>query len=174
MILWNVSAYPIETRYDGKRYIFEAGERKNIFDPNEISHLMYKLEDYGLVQMPDGTKGAEEKPFVIEGLRKRRKMLDFRIRNFRTMNKEREASKLSPEPPSDLVIETVEEIEVIDKKLASMLSDKYAKVDAFMKTQEFGDTTEKMESQTPHLEIQGSKASIKKGTPASAISSPRH
>jgi hypothetical protein len=168
-ILWNVSSFQIETRYDGKPYIFTPNERKNFYDPNEINHLIYKLEDYGLIQMPDGTTAAAEKPFLIEGLRKRRKMLDFRVRNFRTMNKEREAAKLSPEPPSDLIIETVDEIEVVDKRLKEMLADKFAKVDAFMKTQEFDDTTTKMNEQTPAVEIKGSKASIKKGAPNLAV-----
>ena len=170
MILYNVSNQQIETRYDGKPYIFMPNEKKNFYDPNEINHLIYKLEDYGLVQMPDGT--TDEKPFIIDGLRKRRKMLDFRVRNFRTMNKEREAAKLSPEPPSDLIIDTVDEIEVVDKRLKDMLADKFAKVDAFMKTQEFDDTTTKMNEQTPAVEIKGSKASIKKGAPTVAFSPP--
>lgn len=163
MILWNTSSKPIETRYDGKVYTFVPGERKSVYDPNELTHLVYKLEDYGLVSMKEGISKEEERLFEIEGLRKRRRMLDFRVRNFRTMNKEREGAKLSPEPPSDLIIETVEEIEFVDNRLKSMLADKFAKVDAFMKTQEFDDTTEKMDAQTPVVETQGSKSVIKKG-----------
>lgn len=175
MILWNVSSKAIETRYDGRVYAFLPNERKNFYDPNEISHLNYKLEDYGLVSMPEGTSDVEiEKKFEIEGLRKRRRMLDFRVRNFRTMNKEREAAKLSPEPPSDLIIDTVDEIETVDSKLQSMLADKFAKVDAFMKTQEFGDTTEKMDNQTKEVLTVGSKTVIKKGSVKNAIQSSSH
>jgi hypothetical protein len=174
MILWNVSSQPIQTKFDGRIHAFAPGERKALHEPVEINHIIYKLEDYGLVSMPEGTTKEQEQKFEIEGLRKRRGLLDFRIRNFRTMNKEREAAKLSAEPPSDLIIETVDEINEIDEKLKSLMSDKFAKVDAFMKTQEFGDTIEKMDSQTKTIETSGSKVSIRKGGIKNAVSSTSH
>jgi hypothetical protein len=171
MIMYNPTMSSIETRYDGKVYLFISGEKKSIYDPNEINHLIYKLEDQGLVSMAEGTKPEEEKPFVIAGLRKRRHFLDFRVRNFCTMNKERESAKLSAEPPSDLIIDTVNEIEAIDLKMKELLAKDFAKVDAYMKTQEGVDTTEKMDAQTQSVEMSGSKVSIKKGGPKVHVSS---
>ena len=174
MILYNTSDRTIEARYDGKPYTFAPGEKKNFYDPSEINHLVYKLEDYGLVQMMEGTSKEDEAKLFIEGLRKRRHLLDFRVRNYRTMNKERESNKLSPEPPSDLIIETVDEIEMIDAKLKSLLADKYSKVDSYMKTQEFENTEEKIQEQTKTLNVVGSKSTIGKGSDNRAVSTPKH
>lgn len=176
MVLWNTSKSTIETKFDGQPYIFAPGERKKIFDPVIVDHLIYKLEDYGLVSMADDFNSEVEKKAKIQGLRNRRKMLDFRVRNFRTMNKEREAMKLTVEPPSDLIIESVNEIEVVDKELEGILQAEYAKVDSYLKTKEMEDTEEKIDDLEESVESSGSNIGIRKrGRPKkNAVSSSRN
>jgi hypothetical protein len=161
VILWNISGETIDTKFDGQPYIFEPNGRKTVYDPIIVNHLIYKLEDFGLVSIPDGT--VDEKSFEVEGIRKRRGMLDFRVRNYRTMNKEREAAKLSPEPPSEIIIQTVDEIERLDSRLKELRASDFSKVEKYLKSQEAEDTVTKMEEQTSSLETDGTKMVIKKG-----------
>lgn len=127
MILWNTSRNTIESMYDGIPYRFTPGEKKKIFEPNIINHLIYKLEDYGLVQVSEEiTKAEDLKKIEIQGLKNRQRCLDRIIRGWNTMNKEREAAKLSPAPPSDKLVEVCEELEEIEKKLLEASKDKIA------------------------------------------------
>jgi len=140
MLLWNTSKVLLVGRYDAKNYNFSAGEKKRLQVSNTtIDHLLTKLGNYGLVGIPDeilempaeeGKKALEQ--YRIKGMRNRRRMLDRVVRNFRTMNKAREAHKMSAEQPSDNVITCVEEIEEIDQALAHLKKDGIEKVNKYL------------------------------------------
>lgn len=139
MIIWNTSKVMLEGMFDGQIYEFAPMEKKRIFNPDVVNHLIFKLSDYGLVSYPDELEAEKNEQAIqkhfIEGLRNRRKMLDSRVRNFRTMNKEREAAKMSAEQPTDLIVDTVKEIKAIDEELAKLKKDDYAMVSEYMGTQ---------------------------------------
>lgn len=132
MILWNPTFESIESKYDGKVYTFQADERKRIFEPWIYNHLMMKLQEKGLVLLPDeGITDDMIKTKRIDGLKARRKMHDRIVQNFTTLNKEREASKMSSERPSVAVINAVRNI----KKINNVL-DKISEKD-FMEVEEY-------------------------------------
>jgi hypothetical protein len=124
MRLFNASKQDLEAMYDGQIYNFGPCQSLDFYDKVTASHILMKLEPYGVVEMPE--KDLEEKAietFELKGLRRRWQTLDMRLREWRTMNKEREAGKLSAMQPTDLIIETCKELDEIEKRLEIIQKD---------------------------------------------------
>ncbi|MCG3176998.1 MAG: hypothetical protein MOGMAGMI_01962 [Candidatus Omnitrophica bacterium] len=139
MLLWNTTKATLESKFDGRISIFKPGERKRFHDRIEGQHLLFKLSPKGMVELPDTDDmmaakldSKELEPFLINGLKARRKTLDGVVQNFRVKNKEREAAKLASEPPDDHVINCVKEIKAIDETMKSLKADDYNLVDDYL------------------------------------------
>ena len=162
MLLINVAKNTIESKFDGRFSIFKSGEKKRFLDKTEGAHILFKLTDYGLVEIPD-TRQFEDaqlgddvlKPYVITGLKSRRLTLNRVIQNFRTMNKEREAAKLSSETPSEDVIRHVKEINDIDSVLNDLQADDLAIVDKFLSDSDEQKTAKAIENSQVTLDKVG-------------------
>lgn len=146
MLLLNTSTKTLETKFDGQLVIIKPGEKKILLDRVQAEHVLFKLMDYGLVEIPDRTEVHEAAPdselmapFYVKGLQMRRKYLNNVVQNFRTMNKEREAAKLSSEQPSDFIVECVKEIRDTDTKLAALRADDLSIVEKYLSTTESAD-----------------------------------
>lgn len=157
MILWNVSSKKIEARYDGKVFEFAPNERKRILDLNIVNHLIFKLKSKGLAAIDEEERTPDnEKKSLIDALKERRRSLDFVVRNYRTMNKEREAQKLSAEAPSEAVIDAVEEIQEIDDQLKELLGDRLKKVEKYLNDNRSKEAQEEIENSEQLVETKGS------------------
>lgn len=145
MRLWNISNEKLDGMYDGIPYSFQPKEKIDFYDKVIGAHLLMKLGLYGVIEIPEKEIDEQEiEKYELSGLRMRRKTLDDRVRNWRTMNKEREAAKLSPEPPSDLMIQTIKEIKQIDDRLAELLREDNDLVNSYLNQQESKDAEQKM------------------------------
>lgn len=164
MILWNTSKAEVESKFDGKITTFKGGEKKRVNDRVEGQHLLFKLEPRGVVELPDtddmfraAWDSKELEPYLIKGLKARRKTLDFVVQNFRTKNKEREAQKLASEPPDDHVINCVKEIGAIDEVMKTLKADDYKLVDEYLggKTALVTDTDQRLKDSVRGVERDG-------------------
>lgn len=139
MLLLNTSQFEIETKFDGKVHTFAPFENKRINDGIEGSHVLFKLSMYGVIELPDTREYEEAKlgdkileEHLVKGMRSYRKTLNGVVMNYRTMNKEREAAKLSAEQPNDNIIESVKRIKAIDQELANLKADDYKLVEDYL------------------------------------------
>lgn len=141
MLLLNTSKKPIEAKFDGVITSFGPREKKRVDSRTQGDHILFKLQPYGLVELPDTVEFLTAKddsktvePYLIRGMRERRKMLDKVVQNFRTMNKEREAAKLAADIPGDYVIACVKEIKEIDELLKALKADDIKAVDDYLQS----------------------------------------
>lgn len=164
MLLWNTTKATLESKFDGRISIFKPGERKRFHDRIEGQHLLFKLSPKGMVELPDTDDmmtakldSKELEPFLITGLKARRKTLDGVVQNFRVKNKEREASKLASEPPDDHVINCVKEIKAIDETMKSLKADDYNLVDDYLgkKSEVVADTDKDIKDSQEGVERDG-------------------
>lgn len=139
MLLFNPTDSYIETKFDGQIQGFKPFQKRRVNDGHEGIHVIFKLAPYGLVELTDDTEHASAEigdkildPFVIKGLKERRKTLTKVVLNFRTMNKEREAAKLSASQPEQNIIEAVKSIKSIDNTLKELNADDYNMVKDFL------------------------------------------
>lgn len=168
MFAWNTSAKKIEARYDGKVFEFAPNEQKRIHNQDIINHLYMKLEKYGLVLVAEEAGDDEKKKALLDGIKKRWKMLDSKIRGYRTMNKEREAQKLSAEPPSQDVIDSAEEASELLEKIKQLDSAKMSKVDAYLNDNATKEAEKSIQDSEQTIETSGSfetKIGPKRGRP---------
>lgn len=162
MLLLNTNPRTIETKFDGQIVIFKGGERKRLQDKAQADHVYFKLQPYGVIELPDDYAHAEAKaedpalkPFIIAGLKELRKTMNKVVQNFRTMNKEREAAKLSAEQPSETIIDCVKQIKWLDDKLAAMNADDYKMVDAYLSGSEEAAATEGIDALDRRVDADG-------------------
>ena len=139
MILWNTSGKLVQGKFNGKVFTFQPDEndgcKRRIGEDVIVNHLYFKLCTYGIVKLPDdGITDELIKSERLKGIKARRKMLEGRLRNYRTMNKEREAAKLSPEQPTDIIIETCEELDQVDAILKTINKAAFESVDRRLNT----------------------------------------
>jgi len=156
MYVWNTASKKIEARFDGRIFEFAPNERKNIHNPDAVNHLYMKLEKYGLVLLNDGFSQEDEKKALTDGLKKRWKMLDAKVRGYRTMNKEREAQKMSAEPPSEDIMNCAEEATELLEKMKSLDSDKMKKVEAYLNDDARKDSAESIQNSEQTIQTSGS------------------
>ena len=165
MILYNTTKATLEGKFDGRITIFTPGERKRFYDRTEGQHLLFKLSPKGMVELPDTDEmftakpdSKELEPFLITGLKARRRTLDGVVQNFRVKNKEREAAKLASEPPDDHVINCVKEIKAIDGVMQTLKADEYGMVDDYLskKSEDVKDTDKEIRESQAGVERKGS------------------
>lgn len=156
MILWNVSSKKIEARFDGKVFEFAPNERKKLFNPDVYNHLMFKLRDKGLAILnEENITPEEEKKVLIAGLRARWKSVDKIVRSHRTMNRELERNKLGAEPPSEAVIDAVEECEEILEKLKKLEGERNAKIENYLNDARTQKAAEQIKDSEETVETEG-------------------
>ena len=153
MILWNTSKHKFSGQYDSKFHHFAPDEKK-IFSFNTdwdkalANHLLFQLECFGLVEISEKATGEDIKKAYTKGVKARWRQMDSLCRNFRTMNKEREAAKMSADLPSDIVVEAASEAKQLLAEIKTLEADKFAAVDSYLnddttkKTQDMLDDTE--------------------------------
>lgn len=116
--LWNTSKTSrLETRFDGAVYEFLPNEKKSIYYQDIVNHLVYKLRDKGLVELPDDVKPEEEKKQYIEGTKRRRHLLKDILVQYQTVNNERVAKNQGKIEPNELEVAAVKEIKFIEEEL---------------------------------------------------------
>lgn len=129
--LWNISkTATLEAKFDGIPHVFKPEEKKKIFLPDLVNHLVYKLAPKGLVMVPDDEKDADKiTALYLAGLRRRRSMLHDVIVQFQTANNERKAAQKGQIEPSPYEIECVKEIKAIDAEIKNLTQASKADVD---------------------------------------------
>lgn len=162
MLLMNMSKAVLETKFDGRYSIFKSGEKKYYADKVEGAHVLFKLLDYGLAEIPDSSQFTNASlgdeilnPYVIKALQARRFTLNRVIQNFRAMNKEREAAKLASESPTPEIVDKVKEINDIDTALNVLQSNDMALVEKFLSDSTEQTTADQIENNQPKLEKAG-------------------
>ena len=171
MILWNTCNRQIEGKYDGRIFVFAPKERKRLYDRVIIEHLSASMEMYGLVALgtKDGgdefTKEEEDKAY-IQGVRNRWKYCDWIVRNWRAMNKEREAQKMSSAAPTkheeNCCLEAAEILEELNK----IDGQKIDKMQAYLEDTKTAEAVKAMEENPDELETSGLETRMpKRGRP---------
>lgn len=179
MILWNTSGKMIEGMHSGRVWEFAPNEQKKVHDPEVFNHLFFKLKSKGLVLLNEENLTDEsKKKALIEGLKARWKSLDFVVRNYRTMNKDRESNKLAAEAPSETVMNCAEEAAEILETLKKLEGEKYKKVEAYLNddrtkkmAENIADSEKTVETQgsfETKIAPKGSKKAQKSATPSTA------
>lgn len=156
MRIWNTASVKIEGRYDGKLFEFEPDQKQTVYDRDAYNHLFFKLEKYGIVLLPEDATKEEEKKLLIKGLKARWKTLDFIVRNYRTMNKDREAMKLASEAPSDTVMNSAEEAANLLERLKELEGEKYKKVEDYLNDDRTKKAAEAIAGSEQTVETKGS------------------
>jgi len=157
MILWNVASKKIEARCAGEVFEFAPNERKKIYNPDIVNHLIFKLRDKGLTAIDEENSGPEaEKKALIDGLKSRWKTLDRVVRNYRTMNKEREANKMTAEAPTEQVQEAAEEASDILEKLKTLEAERYQKIEKYLSDEKTKRAVSEIEESEKIVETKGS------------------
>jgi len=119
--LWNTSKVAsLETRFDGNVYEFLPNEKKSIYYQDIVNHLVYKLRDKGLVELPDDVKPEEEKKHYLSGIKRRRLVLKDILVQYQTVNNERVAKNQGRIEPNELEVAAVKEIRFIEKELGEL------------------------------------------------------
>jgi len=137
VILWNTSKKKLEAMYDARPHYFAPDEKKQLsyntdWDKALVNHMLFYLEMFGLVQLAENTTPADINKAYIKGVKNRWRQMDFMCRNFRAMNKEREANKMSSELPSDNVFEAAKEAKELLGELKKLEAEKFQAVDDYL------------------------------------------
>lgn len=119
-ILWNISKKScIAAKFNGEEFSFKPEEKKKVYIPDVVKHLVYKLAPKGLVLVPDDLNDdAELKRLYVAGLRRRRAMLKDVITQYVTANNERKAQQLGTVEPTQYEADCVREIKDIEKEIS--------------------------------------------------------
>lgn len=157
MLLWNTTQHEIESKFDGKISLFKPKEKKRFYDLVEGSHILLKLEPYGVVEIPDRDDLTEKilEPYLVKGLQSRLNTHNKVIQNFRTMNKEREAAKLSADMPSDDIVDKVKECNSIKDQLKALKADELSMVDKYLSETESEDAQRNIDDTFVRIEKDG-------------------
>ena len=137
-ILWNTSKHQITVMYDGKNNHFAPDEKKSLpynmdYEKAYVNHLIFEGERFGLVELSEKSTSQEDiKKAYTKGVKARWRQMDFLCRNFRTVNKEREAAKMSAELPSDIVVDAAEEAKELLAEIKTLEAKKFAAVDDYL------------------------------------------
>lgn len=165
-ILWNTCDRPIEGKYDGRIYTFAPKERRRLYDKLVVEHLAVSMEMYGLMVLgtKDGgdefTKDEEDKA-RLQGLKNRWKYCDWVVRNWRSMNKDREAQKMSAAPPTQHEENCCLEAAEILEELNRMDGKKIDKMQAYLEDSKTAQAVQAMEANPDELVTSGLKAEFK-------------
>jgi hypothetical protein len=161
-ILWNTSNKKIEGRYDGKFFPFAPKERKRIFDPNVIDVLQINMEPYGLVVLPDEATKADEDKAYLEGIKNRWKMCDWVVRNYKTMNIEREGGGVASKAPTKWEEECALEAAEILKEIDSIEQGRISAIDGYLKDSRTAQAQKEINQNPDEVVSDGLKTEFKK------------
>lgn len=137
MILWNTAKKKIEALYDARTHYFAPDEKKIFacnteFDRALVNHLIFHLEPLGLVAFDENASPEEVRAAYVKGVKNRWRQMDFLCRNFKEMNKEREANKMSSALPDDRIFEAAEEAKKLLAELRNLEAEKFKAVDDYL------------------------------------------
>jgi hypothetical protein len=164
-ILWNTSKKRIEATYDALPHHFAPDEKKILsfntdYDKALVNHMLFYLEMFGLVQLSERATSDEVKKGYIKGVKNRWRQMDYLCRNFRTMNKEREASKMSAELPSDTVFEAAREAKELLAELRTLEAEKFKAVDDYLNDPNPGKAQDLLDESDQRVEVSGVDSGI--------------
>jgi hypothetical protein len=167
-ILWNTSKKQITVMYDGKNNYFAPDEKKSLpynmdYEKAYLNHLLFEGERFGLVELSEKAGVEDIKKAYIKGVKARWRQMDFICRNYRTMNKEREAAKMSAELPSDYVAECAQEAKGLLSELKTLEAEKFKAVEDYLGDGETKKTQDLLDESERKVEVSTLEADIVPG-----------